>query len=401
MAPSQKKSEMNKVFQFEDFNADLQSVGFVERFRKLVIGQPDAEEIARMVHEAILNPLRDKKRPLGVFALIGPSRTGKTKTARALAKLFHNDEDALTKIDCGDYLSSHQIIDLKGAPVTYKGYIEPAEVAMLGSDEKDPTSKISPHNMKRVRRHSRSVVNIVLLDEFDRGHEDLYQLFMSIFDDGRYTFGNGITCNYANTIFILTMNLGMEQVERINDRVGFKTDHMKVTQDDIEAVVEKAMKRRFKPEFRNRLDKVVVFKQHTNEDLLNIVRTEIAQVQERIVDTLDARFSFRLVIDDAACKKVLQMAEPLGGNVPAIKKIVEQAIVPVIGRLSRQNIVAYGDRVTITVEADALSLRVEEGVADEELFALFSSQAHVPAAIAPETNYRAPVHAVPAHKRDR
>lgn len=363
---------MDKVFQFEDFGTDPQSAGFVERFRQIVVGQPGAEEIAEMVFTAYKNPLRDMNRPLGVFALIGQSRTGKTRTAKALAKLLHNNEEALTKIDCGDYLSDHQLIDIKGAPVSYKGYIEPHEVAQLKPNEKDPTSKLSPHNLRRARKGSSCKINIVVLDEFDRGIDVLYQLFMGIFDDASFTFGNGIKATYCNTVFILTMNLGMDQVERLQDRVGFKTSDTAVTQTDIETVVFKAMKRRFKPEFRNRLDKVVIFKTHSRADLLAIVGTEIAQIQERIMNVLNARHCFRLKIDDAACEKVLQLAEQYGEGAAAIKKVVEQKIVPVLGRASTQGILGYADLATITVDREELALKVEEGVADEELFKLMT-----------------------------
>lgn len=363
---------MDKVFQFEDFGTDQQSAAFVERFRQIVVGQPGAEEIAEMVFTAFNNPLRDRRRPLGVFALIGQSRTGKTMTAKALAKLFHKSEDALTKIDCGDYISDHQLIDIKGAPTSYKGYMEPSEVEALKPNQKDPTSKISPHNLRRARMGSRCPVNIVILDEFDRGIEELYQLFMGIFDDGKFTFGNGIEANYANTVFILTMNLGMDKVERLGESVGFKTVDTQITHADIEGVVFKALKRRFKPEFRNRLDKVVVFKQHSREDLKGIVKAEIAQIQERALTVLQAKQCFRILIDDAACQKVLQLADPLGGNAAAIKKVVEQVIVPVLGRVTSQEVVGYADRVTITVVDDVLSLKIEEGVADEELFKLMT-----------------------------
>ncbi|MCA9803513.1 MAG: ATP-dependent Clp protease ATP-binding subunit [Cyanobacteria bacterium HKST-UBA02] len=342
---------------------------FVERFAGKVIGQPGASDVARLIYKAMNNPLRDRNRPLGVFALIGPSRTGKSLTARALASLIHNDEKALVKLNCGDYTESHQVLEIKGAPPSYAGYQDPDKIKHLQPQDEDGTSPLSPHNLARARRGSRRPVNIVLLDEFEKGHRELFKIFMSIFDDGQFTFGNGITADYSDTVFILSMNLGMDKFEQSRQAVGFKTSSNSNAGEDLEIIIAREMRRYFKPEFRNRIDRVVVFKPHDHAGLLSIVRAEVMKLQMRILTGLEAPRCFLLTIDDTACEHILRLGD--AGDAAAIKRVMEQTIVPALDSLRGQGDLGFGDRVTITVGDDGdLAFNIEPDAANQELYDL-------------------------------
>jgi hypothetical protein len=136
---------------------------FQQAFNAEVIGQEQAQAIALTAHERAHNPLRDPTKPIAIYVLIGPSRTGKTRTAKTTAKITHKDENALTVIEAGDYMERHQMLDLTGATPTYVGYVRPDEVRRLEPTEVDGTSKISAHNLRRVRLNSESDIDIVCI----------------------------------------------------------------------------------------------------------------------------------------------------------------------------------------------------------------------------------------------
>lgn len=358
-----------EVVKIKDLRDSASCEIFVKRFAGKVIGQPGACDIARLIYKAINNPLRDRNRPLGVFALIGPSRTGKSLTAKALASLIHNDEKALVKLNCGDYTESHQVLEIKGAPPSYAGYQDPDKIRHLQPEDEDGTSPLSPHNLARARRGSRRPVNIVLLDEFEKGHRELFKIFMSIFDDGQFTFGNGVKADYSETVFILSMNLGMDKFEQSRQSVGFKTSSRSTAVEDLEIIIDREMRRYFKPEFRNRIDRVVVFKPHERAALLSIVRAEVMKIQMRILAGLEVSRCFLLTIDDGACEHILRLDD--AGDAAALKRVIEQVIVPALDSLRGQGDLGFGDRVTITVGEDGdLAFNIEPDAANQELFDL-------------------------------
>lgn len=351
---------------------DEGSSAFLDGFKKIVIGQPQAEKVALAAFESINNPLRDRNRPIGVYALIGPSRTGKTYTARALARLIHGDAEALTKINCGDYVNEHQLLDLKGAPPSYVGYADPKVVKTLDDDEVDGTSKLSPHNLKRVRLNSKSEVNIVVLDEFEKAASECYRFFMGVFDDGLTTFGNGIEGDFTNTIFILTMNLGMDKVESLaRGAIGFNRDNVRLTEKDIENVVRKEMERRFKPEFRNRLDQIVVFRPHEHSELLAIVEAEVKEIQKRIILNLPEAKHFVLAVDEAGARFLLDEASKDKNDVAALKRTMSAHILSPLAREMAKGSIRLGDRVTVSCSGEGnLTFKVLKGDAIFELSGL-------------------------------
>ena len=331
---------------------------FRHQFNKRVIGQPDAERIALMAHSAIHNPLRDKARPIGIYFLIGPSRTGKSLTAEALAELLHGDKNALTRVQASDYMTEAQLLDLKGAPPMYIGYRDPQDPKNALTDtDLDPTSLISGHNLKRVRLGSQSAVDIVVIEEFEKGCADFYKLFMGIFDKGKLVLGNGVAVDFSNTIFVLTSNLGMAEMERMSSRktIGFATTTTKASTPDVASVVNSAMRQHYPPEFRNRLDAVVVFQTLSAVSVVKIVEAEIAAVQQRI-NTLKPESVFVLQADSSTSRFLLEEATRDGGSVAELKRVVSKHLLDPLGRELSKGTIAGGDQIMVSHCADGATL---------------------------------------------
>lgn len=317
----------------------LNEEAFVQQFGRRVVGQPAAEEIARLAHNAYSNPFRDKTRPIGIYFLVGPSRTGKSLTGEVLAELFHGDAKALTRLQCADYEAQHQVADLKGSPNGYVGYKDPDKHKVNPEDE-DSTSIISQHNLKRVRLQSQKEVDIIILEEFEKSGYDFYKLWMGVFDKGSLRLGNGKLVDFSNAIFVITSNLGMEKLEKIGrGSIGFTNGARAVTVDDVKSVVDEEMKQRFKPEFRNRLDAVVIFQPFTATSLSRVVDAEVALVQARINSQTPVGKKFTITVKKCARDKLLAAT---GNNVAELKRVIQAQILTPLGRLYNANKLSPG-----------------------------------------------------------
>ena len=218
-----------------------------------MIGQPKANDMAQMIYERATSKIRNKKQPIAVCVAIGPSRTGKSYSGHVIADFIHNNPDACTVLEGANYIEKHQVLDLKGAPPTYVGGLSAKEKAELKPEDTDPRSRITNHNLRRVRLNSKSDINVVIINEFEKAHYDFYKFWMGVFDNGFAVLGDSEVVDFSNTIFILTMNLGMEKVEKLeDDGIEFISRGHKATPDWIEAIVAKEMRMLYKKEFRNR-----------------------------------------------------------------------------------------------------------------------------------------------------
>lgn len=321
---------------------------FMEFFGSRVIGQPNANAMAQMVFERANSKIRNKKQPIAVCVAIGPSRTGKSYTGKVIAEHIHGDADAVTVLEGADYIEKHQVLDLKGAPPTYVGGLSAKEKAELKPEDTDPRSRISNHNLRRVRLNSKSDVNIVIINEFEKAHYDFYKFWMGVFDNGFAVLGDSEVVDFSNTIFILTMNLGMDEVERLEEGgIGFIDRKHKATPEEIEGIVTKAMKQLYKKEFRNRLDAVVVFKQHTRDDLLGIVDTELALLHARMESQLQPGEAFELSVETSAKTFILDTAMADGGSVAELKRVIEKHVVQPLDRVMDNGAIECGDKVVV------------------------------------------------------
>ena len=231
------ESEQQKLLTMED------------RLRKRVVGQDDAlEKVADCIRRARAD-LKDERRPLGSFLFLGPTGVGKTELARSLADFLFDDEDTIIRIDMSEYMEKHSVSRLIGAPPGYVGYDE-------GGQLTEP-----------VRRRPYSVV---LFDEVEKAHKEVFNTLLQLLDDGRLTDGQGRTVDFRNTVVIMTSNLGSEYI-------------MNETDDDLmEAKVEAALYQHFRPEFLNRLDETIVFRSLKKEQIGKIVDIQMDRFAKRL-----------------------------------------------------------------------------------------------------------------------
>lgn len=217
----------------------------------MVIGQDEA--ITKVVKSIQRNRvgLKDPKKPIGTFIFLGPTGVGKTELARALARYMFDSEDALIRIDMSEYMEKFSVSRLIGAPPGYVGYEEGGQLT------------------EKVRRKPYCVI---LLDEIEKAHPDIYNILLQVLDDGQLTDGLGRKVNFKNTLIIMTSNIGVRQLKDFGDGVGFTTAARIQSADETnKAVIEKALKRTFSPEFLNRIDDVVIFNSLTKENIFSII----------------------------------------------------------------------------------------------------------------------------------
>lgn len=242
-----------------------------ERLRKLkeillkkVIGQDDAvATIARAIQRSRIG-LKDPKRPIGTFMFVGPTGVGKTYLTKCLAEEMFGDADAIIRLDMSEYMEKHTVSRIVGAPPGYVGYEEGGQLT------------------ERVRRKPYS---IVLLDEIEKAHPDVFNILLQVMDEGRLTDGNGNTIDFRNTIIIMTSNCGTRQINEFGKGIGFHSaaDNMQ-NEANYHSMVMKALSKQFAPEFLNRLDEVVFFSQLNADALQRIVDIELAPLVSRVHD---------------------------------------------------------------------------------------------------------------------
>jgi len=231
-----------------------------EELEKKVVGQREAiEAIARSLRRARAG-IKSPRRPIGSFMFLGPTGVGKTLLARALAEFMFGDEEALIQLDMSEYMEKFNVSRLIGAPPGYVGYEEGGQLT------------------EKVRRRPYSVV---LLDEIEKAHPDVFNLLLQILEEGRLTDSFGRRVDFRNVILIMTSNVGAEIIRK-RGSLGFKVVGESISYEEMKNLLMEEVKRTFKPEFLNRLDEIIVFKPLGKEDLYKIVDIEIAYVNERL-----------------------------------------------------------------------------------------------------------------------
>lgn len=231
-----------------------------EALHKRVIGQDEAiSAIAHAVRRSRAG-IKDPRRPIGSFVFLGPTGVGKTLVGRALAEFMFGDDDAIIQIDMSEYMEKFNVSRLVGAPPGYVGYEEGGQLT------------------EKVRRRPYSVV---LLDEIEKAHSDVFNLLLQMLEEGRLTDSFGRKVDFKNTVIIMTSNIGAEMLKK-QGSIGFKSQAEDVTYQAMKERLLDEVKKAFKPEFINRVDDIIVFRSLTKEDLIRIVELEVEDVESRL-----------------------------------------------------------------------------------------------------------------------
>ena len=303
-----------------------------ERLGQRVIGQDAA---VRAVADAVRRNragLGDPNRPIGSFLFLGPTGVGKTELSKALAEFLFDDENAMVRIDMSEFMEQHSVARLIGAPPGYVGYEEGGRLT------------------EAVRRRPYSVI---LFDEIEKAHRDVFNVLLQVLDDGRLTDGQGRTVNFKNTVIVMTSNLGSQEIQKLASN--------EAPEWEVEAAVQSLLKQAFRPEFLNRIDEVIIFHSLTREQLTKIVDVQIRLLQKRL-----SQRNIKVVVTDAA-KKLLgeEGYDPTFGARP-LKRVIQQRIEnPLASRILRGEF-GEGDTVKIDVDAKRREFTFEKAPASVE-----------------------------------
>jgi ATP-dependent Clp protease ATP-binding subunit ClpC len=294
-----------------------------ERLHERIIGQDEAIHAISDAIRRARSGLKDPSRPIGSFIFIGPSGVGKTELAKALAWFMFDDEDALVRVDMSEYREQHTVSRLFGAPPGYVGYEEGGQLT------------------EAVRRRP---YRVVLFDEIEKAHPEVWNALLQILDDGRMTDGQGNVVDFRNTILIMTSNLGTEYVKK-GGTLGFLQPQADGEERESHDKIEKALKGTFRPEFLNRVDEIIMFSPLSIEDMERIVDLQMKEVQDRL-----SEYHIQVELTEAARKWLAKEGyDPAFGARPlrrAIQKHVESPLS--VDLLAGK----YKDGATVLVDVD-------------------------------------------------
>ncbi len=275
-------------------------LGLDETLRARVIGQDEAVSVvARAVRRGRMG-LKDPKRPQGSFIFCGPTGVGKTELSKALARAVFGDENAIVRIDMSEYMEKHSVSKLIGAPPGYVGFDDAGQLT------------------EKIRRKPYSVV---LFDEIEKAHPDVFNIMLQILEDGQLTDSHGRKVDFKNTIIIMTSNLGSSNISEPR-RLGFSAEaEEKAQSDKSKEIVMKALRDNFRPEFLNRLDEIIIFNKLTDKDIEKIARLMLSELCARI-----EKLGINIEFSDSACKYLAKAGfDPVYGARP-LRRAIQQKV---------------------------------------------------------------------------
>jgi ATP-dependent Clp protease ATP-binding subunit ClpB len=311
------ESEMEKLIHME------------QRLHQRVVGQDEAIEAVAAAVRRSRAGMQDPNRPIGSFIFLGPTGVGKTELARAMAEFLFDDEQNMVRIDMSEYQERHTVARLIGAPPGYVGYEEGGQLT------------------EAVRRRPYSVV---LFDEIEKAHSEVFNALLQVLDEGRLTDGHGRTVDFRNTLVIMTSNIGSQYIMDVADEETMRTRVME------------ALRAHFRPEFLNRVDAIVIFHRLDRQQLREIVQIQLGRVRELL-----AEHNMTMSLTDAAVDLLLEEGyDPAYGARP-LKRVIQKRIVDPIASQIIMRELHDGDHVRVDAEGDQLTFKAVEPASAEEL----------------------------------
>ena len=306
-----KGSELEKIANMETWLSDK------------VIGQAEAvKKLTRAIQRARAG-LKSKKKPIGTFMFLGPTGVGKTELAKNLAKFMFSSEDALIRIDMSEYGEKFNATKLMGAPPGYVGYENGGQLT------------------EKVRRRPYSVV---LLDEIEKDHPDIFHTLLQVLDEGHMTDGNGRKIDFKNTVIIMTSNIGVRDLQDFGTGIGFVTAANIEKQKDLaKDVLKKSISKQFAPEFINRIDDIIVFNVLKKEDICKIIEIELADLSERVSEN-----GYTVEVDQSAKDYLIEKGYDEKFGARPLKRVIQSHIEDLIAEAYIDNKIQDGDHLVIT-----------------------------------------------------
>ncbi|WP_022670341.1 ATP-dependent chaperone ClpB [Hippea alviniae] len=293
-----------------------------EKLKERVVGQDHA---VKAVSDAILRSragLSDKNRPIASFMFLGPTGVGKTELSKALAEYLFDDERAMIRIDMSEYMEKHSVARLIGAPPGYVGYDEGGQLT------------------EAVRRKPYSVI---LLDEIEKAHPDVFNILLQVLDDGRLTDSKGVTVDFRNTVIIMTSNIGSEYLTRIKGEPG--TEAYQIEFEKAKLAVEEELKRRFKPEFLNRVDEIIVFNPLGRKEIKQIVKLLLNKTMKKVEEA-----GYKLKVSDALIERIADEGfDPVYGARP-LRRYIQNKLENALARAILKGDFVKGDTIFADIE---------------------------------------------------
>ena len=314
----------------------IRLMGMKDDLMSKVIGQDKAiETLVKAIRRSRIG-LKDPNRPIGTFMFLGPTGVGKTHLAKELAKFMFGSPDALIRVDMSEYMEKFTVSRLVGAPPGYVGYEEGGLLT------------------EKVRRKPYS---IVLLDEIEKAHPDVFNILLQVLDEGHLTDTNGRTVDFKNTIVIMTSNVGTRQLKDFGKGIGFTSGQTENMKDYSRGIITKALNKQFAPEFLNRLDEIINFDQLEMDSLIKIVDIELEGLYKR-VETI----GYKLVMDDEARKFIANKGYDIQYGARPLKRAIQTHVEDALAEVILGSEIQEGDTIrgTYDKEKDAIVMTVEK-----------------------------------------
>src|SRR5258705_2542002 len=317
---------------------------FEERLSARIVGQERAVRRMSGLYQIFLAGMNPPNRPIGTMLFLGPTGSGKTRVIEAAAEVLYGDANAIVKIDCAEFQHSHEIAKLIGSPPGYLGHRETAP--MLTQENLD---RMHTEHMK---------VSLVLFDEIEKASDSLWQLLLGILDKATLTLGDNRRVDFSQTIVIMTSNLGAREMsELISGGIGFApaqgaSNHGGSGMDEkISRTAVEAARRKFSPEFMNRIDTVVVFQSLSEDNLRRILDLELQALQHRIMVSAGTKFVFQC--SGAAKEMILKEGIDFRYGARHLKRAIERLLVHPLSNLVATNQVELGDLIHVDINSES------------------------------------------------